>query len=71
MIIAHSAGEEVFVLCTSTIIFSYLVNYIDFFFPFFFTTIDQAKIFENPYSLPRLLPRVPIDGNVNRPRFRL
>ena len=29
MIIAHSTGEEVIVLCTSTIIFSYLVNYID------------------------------------------
>ena len=29
MIIVHSTGEEVIVLCTSTIIFSYLVNYID------------------------------------------
>ena len=29
MNIAHSTGEEVIVLRTSTIIFSYLVNYID------------------------------------------
>ena len=29
MIIAHSTGEEVIVLCASTIIISYLVNYID------------------------------------------
>ena len=28
MIIVHSTGEEVTVLCTSTIIFSYLVNYL-------------------------------------------
>ena len=29
MIIIHSTGEEIVVLCTSTIIFSYLVNYIE------------------------------------------
>ena len=29
MIISHSTGEDVIVFQTSTIIFSYLVNYID------------------------------------------
>ena len=69
MIIAHSTGEEVIVLCTSTIIISYLGNYIDG-IHIFINEIRRAMIrcilYSNSVHDLELSVRLPLYGLVYR-----